>query len=113
MADFIHQNLAQGRWFNLTLYEQLGNVGSEVGRALKRQKADDFASRDQALARAFDLLDLTIKDSRWRARLKEICRAREVLADFFYGGNRYGSSPEALEEYFCQFARAARLRKGV
>jgi hypothetical protein len=37
MVDYVHQNLAVGRWFEMTLAEQLGNVGSEVGRAIKWQ----------------------------------------------------------------------------
>jgi hypothetical protein len=35
-----HQTLSAGRWQSLTLVEQLGNVGSEVGRAI-RAKAQD------------------------------------------------------------------------
>jgi len=30
----IHKKLAEGRWFQLSLCEQLGNIGSEVDRAL-------------------------------------------------------------------------------
>lgn len=110
MADFIHQNLAQGRWFKMPLCEQLGNVGSEIGRAVKWQKAGEAALRNKALERAFDLFDLTISDQRWRVRLKEICRAREVVADVFYGQNQYQTSPEDLEKYFYQFALASRLK---
>ena len=104
----IHKTLANGRWFALTLDEQLGNVGSEVGRAAKRHRQGDTAQRDRALDRAFELLDLTIQDPRWRHRLKEICRAREVLVDTFYGDRVYGDTPEGLEKYFFQFALAAR-----
>ena len=112
MSDFIHQNLAQGRWFGLTLSEQLGNVGSEVGRAANWQKKGNLASRDKALDRAFDLIDLTISDPRWKSRLKEIVRSRAVLADVFYGKNEYKDTPESLEKYFYHYALAARLRHG-
>ena len=111
MNDHIHQNLAAGRWFELTLLEQLGNVGSEVGRGVRWHRAQKFVNRDQALDRAFDLLDLTISDPRWRLRLKELCRAREVLADTFYGDNYYQDTPEALEKYFYQYALAARRHR--
>lgn len=37
---FQHQNLAAGSWQKLSLAEQLGNVGSEVGRAIARQKKE-------------------------------------------------------------------------
>ena len=112
MTGFIHENLAEGRWFELSLCEQLGNVGSEVGRAAKWQKKGDLVQKNNALDRAFDLLDLTISDARWKHRLKEICRAREVLADTFYGNREYHDTPAALEKYFYQYALAARLRHG-
>ncbi|MBI2037995.1 MAG: hypothetical protein HYT15_03675 [Candidatus Magasanikbacteria bacterium] len=108
MVDYIHQNLAQGKWFAMSLSEQLGNVGSEVGRAAKWQRQGNVVSRDNALERAFDLLDMTIADVRRIKSLKELCRSREVLADVFYGDNQYKDSPEALEKYFYQYAMAAR-----
>jgi len=30
--NYKHKGLAQGRWFQLTLIEQLANIGSEVER---------------------------------------------------------------------------------
>lgn len=109
MEGFIHKNLAAGRWFELTLAEQLGNVGSEVGRAVKWHNKGNVESRDRALDRVFDLLDLTIADERWRgSKLKELCRSREVLADTFYGDREYKDTPEALEKYFYQYAFLAR-----
>lgn len=107
--SYQHQSLAEGRWQTLTLAEQLGNIGSEVSRALRSK--DDEARRWSALTRAFELLDLTIADSRWRGRLKEIVRAREILADAALGGTEYGSKMEDLDRYFFQFALAARVSK--
>lgn len=99
-------------WSKLSICEQLGNVGSEVGRARKWHEKGGFQHRDKALGRAFELLDLTIADIRWSgARLKELCRSREVLADVFYGDNQYKDSPEAMEKYFYQYALAARKDK--
>ena len=42
------------------------------------------------------------------ARLREIARAREVVADFFAGSNEYRSTAESLQKYFDAFAIAAR-----
>jgi hypothetical protein len=108
--EHIHKNLADGRWFQMTFCEQMGNIGSEVGRAVKRHRAGNIELRDQALARAFDLLSLTKSDPRWILRLKEVCRVGEVLADTFYGDRIYKDSPENLEKYFYQFALAARIK---
>lgn len=95
----------------MSLCEQLGNVGSEVGRAAKWQRQGNIISRDKALERAFDLLDMTIADTRRKKSLKELCRSREVLADVFYGDNEYKDSPEAMEKYFYQYALVARAGK--
>jgi len=44
-------------------------------------------------------------------RLREIARAREVVADFFAGPNQCGSSGESLQKYFDQYAVAARVAR--
>lgn len=105
-----HQELSGGKWQTLTFAEQMGNVGSEVGRAISWQKKNNEEYKQKALGRAFELLDLTINDKRWHTifRLQELLRTREVMADYFYGENIYGSSAENLERYFYYFAYAAR-----
>lgn len=97
------------RWHTLTLMEQLGNIGSEVGRAANYVREGQNDRRDRALDRAFELFDLTLADNRWAgAKRFEIGRAREVCADTFYGDREYSSTPESLEKYLYHFAVAAR-----
>jgi len=105
----IHSELASGRWFELTLLEQLGNIGSEVSRAVKWRGRDEKLFSG-AIERALELFDLTIDDPRWRTRLKEICRAREVLCDTVFGPGSYSTTLDDLDRYFTQFAMAARNR---
>lgn len=109
---FQHKSLAAGGWQSFTLAEQMGNIGSEVGRASRWQNKDEKAFNG-AVARALELLDLTLEDPRWREqkRLKEIARAREVFCDAVLGGKEYNSSLADLDKYFFQFAVAARLKK--
>jgi hypothetical protein len=105
-----HRELAAGRWWTLTLAEQLGNVGSEVSRAARWSGRKPELARG-ALYRALELLDLTLADPRHRQtprRLREIARAREVVADFFAGPNEYGSTATSLQKYFDAYAIAAR-----
>jgi len=102
-----HPDLAAGGWSRLSLLEQLGNVGSEVSRAL-RWKDKDSKLFDGAMIRALDLLDLSIGDPRWRRRLKELVRAREFLCDAWLGGGHDQSDLRSLDRYFFQFALAAR-----
>lgn len=104
---FIHKELASGRWFELSLAEQLGNIGSEVLRA-SRQKNKNDGLFWRAVGRALDLFDLTLSDPRWKGRYREIGRAREVFCDAVYGGKLYKSSFPDLIRYFDTFALAAR-----
>lgn len=109
MSEFIHKNLAAGRWFQMSLAEQLGNVGSEVGRAANWLEKKNLEQKERALERAFDLLNLTVGDKRWVGpKLKELCRVREVLADTFYGDGAYGATPRSMEKYFYHYAVEAR-----
>ncbi|MFH0712380.1 MAG: hypothetical protein V2A55_00760 [Candidatus Jorgensenbacteria bacterium] len=103
----IHKNLAAGGWQKLTLAEQLGNIGSEVSRAFKWKDKDDKIF-EATVERALELFDFTLDDPRWKGRLKEIARAREVFCDAVYGGKLYKGSFEGLIRYFDNFAFAAR-----
>jgi len=103
-----HHELASGQWSRLSLAEQLANVGSEVGRMV-RWRNRDARLMNGAFDRALELLDLTLADPRWRNRLVEIARARELLcAATLLGGHAYGTSLEDLDRYFLAFAVAAR-----
>ncbi|MGH7279205.1 MAG: hypothetical protein ACREJG_11025 [Candidatus Rokuibacteriota bacterium] len=106
-ATHRHRDLAGGRWGQLSLVEQLANVGSEVGRML-RWRGRDERLMTGALDRALELVDLTLADPRWRYRLREIARARELLCDAAAGGTEYGTTLEDLDRYFLAFAVAAR-----
>ena len=104
---FIHEELAAGRWQELSLAEQLGNIGSEVLRASRHEGKDEKLFWG-AVERALELFDLTLSDPRWRGRFKEIGRAREVFCDAIYGGKLYRSSFQELVRYFDNFAFTAR-----
>lgn len=110
MTSAQHRELAAGRWFELTLPEQLGNIGSEVSRATRWTVRNPEVALG-ALYRALELFDLTLADPRHRrspTRLREIARAREVVTDFFAGPNQYGSTAASLQRYFDAYAVAAR-----
>lgn len=95
------------RWHSLTILEQLGNIGSEVGRAASwKQRNDDDTSR-AAFERALELFDRTLADERWRGlRRREIARAREVFCAAYLKDDLEDLS--SLERYFMHFALAAR-----
>lgn len=93
----------------MSLCAQMGNIGSEVGRALRARAQGDEQRAMRALERALELFDLTADDPRRRrSQLGEILRAREVVCDYFVGGNAYHSASDSLDRYFTQFAMAER-----
>ena len=106
------QGVSQERWQKFTLAEQLGNIGSEVGRAAKWQGRDENSFWG-AVTRAMDLFDLTQSDRRWNSRRSELDRAREVFADAVLGGKEYKSDLKDLEKYFMLFALIAQSRPKV
>ncbi len=110
MSEFVHRDLASGRWWALSVAEQLGNVGSEVSRAVSWSTRNPGRA-EAALHRALELIDLTLDDPRHRksvCRLREIARVREAVLDFFVGPNEYRSTAASLQKYFDAYAVAAR-----
>ena len=73
----LHAELGSGRWRQMTLAQQLANVGSEVDRAIRAWEGGQSGRFEGALDRALELFDLTAADDRWRGpRRREILRAR-------------------------------------
>jgi hypothetical protein len=103
-----HQELASGRWNQLSLMEQLANIGSEVERTINWRNKNNINYSQLAFIRALELTDLTIADPKNIGRLKEILRMREALADYFAFDNIYGSTDQSWKKYFLAFNYAAR-----
>ncbi|HSV30988.1 MAG TPA: hypothetical protein VLH40_03065 [Atribacteraceae bacterium] len=106
-----HKELAGGRWRTFPFIEQMANVGSEIERAMAWRKRGSVADSAAAFERGLELLDLTIQDPGNRKRLRELCRLREALADYFVGENTYRSTDELWRNYFYSFAYAARRER--
>jgi len=109
-----HKELAEGRWKELSLVEQMGNIGSEVGRAINWFKQGDKDRFTVAFEKALELFDLTLDDNRWKGRRKEIARSREVFCSLLFDTELTDElirELNSLDEYFLWFAVAANERK--
>jgi len=96
----------KAKWQQMTIFEQMGNIGSEVGRAVSALKSSDENRLNGALLRGLDLLDATAEF--WAktkpGRCREILRSREQFVQM--ASNK---QPDiSLDNYFFQFALAAR-----
>jgi len=108
----IHKDLSSSRWFELSLIEQLANVGCDVERTIQWRNRGDLELSRKAFDRALELLDFTIADPKNRKRLKEIVRTREALVDHFVYDNEYNTTDECWQNYFFQFNYAAAIQRG-
>ena len=106
--SYQHKGLAAGRWSQLSFLEQMANIGSEVERALNWRAKHNVAYCWQAFERSLELIDLTLDSVKGFARLKELARLRETIADYFFGTNQFVSTEESLKKYFLNFTYAAR-----
>ncbi len=98
--------LDESAWSQMTLFEQMGNIGSEVGRAISAKKRGKQQWMQSAFFRGMDLFNVTA--SQWThnqpARLKELLYAREQFAQYIMADKEDAT----LENYFFQYALVAR-----
>ena len=108
MIKLQHASLESGRWFKLSLIEQLANIGSEVIRTINWKNKGNKEYSRMAFERFLELIYLTVKDPKNIRHLREITRTRECLIDYFDGNNIYNSNDQIWQRYFYSFNYAAR-----
>ncbi|MGH7927551.1 MAG: hypothetical protein ACREQV_07135, partial [Candidatus Binatia bacterium] len=101
-------------WHTLTLFEQLGNAGSDYERALRWKIKGQHQLFLNAFARTLDQIDLTLADHRWAGpRRREIARLREEVCRELSVKQVHTASAHQLQRYFMCFATAARKSVGI
>lgn len=99
-------------WNKLSIYDQLGTIGTEIGRTMSWRRSPQYGNPESSFYRGLEYLDLTINDPKNRGpKLKELCRVREVIVDWYYGAQLYATTDEDLNNYFEPFAIASNLRR--
>lgn len=92
------------QWKQFSLAQQLGNIGSEVNRAICWKDKGDIKKVNGSAERVLELIDLTITDKRWSNKLREILFLREVFCDYFFNLSNYNVTTQQLKNYFLPFA---------
>ena len=100
-------------WASLTIFEQMGNIYSEVGRAFNAKNRNDVADRQAAINRAIELFDATVNAHTIvkSPKSREILRSKEQFLELINDDNASDDSIRNLDRYFMQFAVAARLNR--
>ena len=106
MSDF---KMDRAQWAQLNIYEQMGNIGSEVGRAIRARRNGREERINGAISRALDLFSATTEQlvNEKSPQLREVLRARNEFLRLFYD-DTFEDEAESIERYFTQFAIAAR-----
>jgi len=84
----IHKDLASGRWFKLSLVEQLANVGVDIERTIKWRNKGELEMSKKSFECALEFVDHFVYD------------------------NEYNTTDKEWQDYFFQFNYMAALRKG-
>jgi hypothetical protein len=100
--------MSEEKWHEKTLAWQLGNIGSEIVRAINRGEKGDISGRQSAIERALELIDFTLSDKDKVGRIKEVARLREVLAGIYIDSDYYDVSLKDIQDYLLPFAILAR-----
>lgn len=96
------------RWQQLPFSQQMGNIGSEVGRSMKAIERSDEKSLQAAYYRGLDLIDATATSPNLTlARRRELLRAREQ----FSAAVEARRIDQKLDGYFMTFALIARATR--
>src|ERR1039458_9780516 len=101
MTDHI---FSTSKWADMDIFNQMGNIGSEVGRALDAKRQGKSDRCQAAFYRGLDLIDETARlwAAQKQAGLKELLYARELFAESVITDK----IDPTLEAYFMQFAIA-------
>lgn len=102
MKEPMHKELASGRWAEMSLAEQLANIGSEVYRISIALQAGKKERAQKAYERALELMDLSIAAKPREAALKELRLARELFCKSYETKSK--SDFDFPNKYYFQFA---------
>jgi hypothetical protein len=101
------------RWAAMNIFEQMGNIYSEVGRSINAKQHNRQQDCEFAVIRALDLFDATVEDlvRQKSPRTKEVLRAKDQYLHIMYDHDTEPKSFADIDRYFMQYAIAARQNR--
>ncbi len=109
-----HKELAAGRWKQFSLVEQMGNIGSEVGRTFIYFKSNDKKNFIISFEKAIELFDLTLEDERWENKKEKIIKTKEMFCSLVSGTNlteELDKKMNNLNKYFTRIGAIANEKR--
>ncbi len=101
------------RWAKFSVFEQMGNIGSEVGRTFSAGRRNDSESAERAVVRALDLFEATAQlfAEQKSPRTKEVLRAKDQFLQIYTDQAFNSPQAKSLDTYFLSYAIAARSQR--
>lgn len=91
------------RWFEMPVWMQISNIGSEVSRAVRWKKKGDNQKAANFCNKAIEFWRIVERDPKNKHRKIEFDCAIEELQDYFLGSNEYNTTEEVLSRYYDAF----------
>ena len=90
----------RGRWFDLSLPEQMVNIGNEVKRAVRFD--EDNQKKRAFIRKALEYIELTMDDPKNKTVITEIKIGKEILEDYM-GDHVLNCTKEQIRDYYLNF----------
>ena len=88
------------RWFDLSLPEQMVNIGNEVKRAVRFD--EDNQKKRAFIKKALEYIELTMDDPKNKTVIPEIKIGKEILEDYV-GDHVLNYTKEQIRDYYLNF----------
>ena len=88
------------RWFDLSLPEQMVNIGNEVKRAVRFD--EDNQKKRAFIKKALEYIELTMDDPKNKTVIPEIKIGKEILEDYM-GDHVVNYTKEQIRDYYLNF----------
>ena len=92
-------------WFNMSVTNQIANVGSEVNMAINWKNKGKKKRETSFCNKAIEFLELIKNDPKNKYRCNELDGCIEELRDYFLGENIYNTTDEMLKKYYDSFVQ--------
>lgn len=91
------------KWWDMTIAQQLCNVGSEVSRSIRRKNKHDMLGAQEFCIHAIEMLGYTKQDPKNLNRRNELSYAQEEILDYILGDNLYRNDDASIMKWYDEF----------
>ena len=88
------------KWFDMSLVDQMVNIGAELNRAIKWKNAGNYERKINFSIKTIELLGLTKIDPKHSRRFNEFMFYEQEIMDYLFGENLYNNTDSSITATF-------------